>query len=147
MKRSMIFLNFQKIFKKIFVKKILSKKKFFPKNLFFKKKFTICLKILKHFENCSLRMQKSRFFGRNWWVTKTTWGHFFHHPNHLEGFFRKGSPYNISDSLPTKIIAITPFLYHRFVKQAYSEFLLGSFAHVVAWSLSTIASVFIPISA
>ena len=50
------------IFPKNFLRKNFSTKKFFFSKIFFQKK--IFPKFLKIFENCSLKMQKSRFFGK-----------------------------------------------------------------------------------
>ena len=69
-----------------FFEKKFQKKKFFSKKIFFSKKFSkFFRKFWKFLKNCHLKMQKKSIFRKNWWVTKTTWGHFFPHQNHLEG--------------------------------------------------------------
>ena len=91
----------QKIFlqKNVFFQKILLQKFVFQKkNFFFQKFFQILLKILIFFENYSSKMQKKSIIGENWWVTKTTWGHFFPSTKPPGGKITKSPPpYNISD--------------------------------------------------
>ena len=80
-------------------------KNFFWKKIFFSKKIFFFQKIFKNFrkfwkflKNCHLKMQKKSIFRENWWVTKTTWGHFLPSPKPPGGQNpKRPPPYNISD--------------------------------------------------